>query len=105
MAHPAHYGISDWHARQVTDEEVGPLPAGRPTSAMPVTLTAGTPRAIRERNDRRDVPAYLEEAAQRQIERDFLDELIAEFDKAHGQAAPKAVATKRARLTGGAPTH
>ncbi|MDG9718523.1 hypothetical protein QC282_18245 [Streptomyces sp. DH24] len=47
--------------------------------------------------------AALEKAAQRQIERDNLDELIADFDKVHGPADPEAVAAKRARLTGGAP--
>lgn len=50
----------------------------------------------------RCVSAYLEKAAQRQIERDNLDELIADFDKVHGPADPEAVAAARARLTGGA---
>ncbi|WSI75130.1 hypothetical protein OG599_27655 [Streptomyces sp. NBC_01335] len=49
----------------------------------------------------RGVSAYLEKAAQRQIERDNLDELIADFDKTHGPADPEAVAAKRAKLTGG----
>ncbi|WP_374105371.1 hypothetical protein [Streptomyces sp. ISL-36] len=44
--------------------------------------------------------AYLEKAAQRQIERDTLDELIADFDKTNGPADPEAVASKRAKLTG-----
>ncbi|MFJ7237825.1 hypothetical protein ACIQWB_11870 [Streptomyces olivaceus] len=50
----------------------------------------------------RGVSAYLEKAAQRQIERDNLDELIADFDEVHGPADPEAVAAKRVRLTGGA---
>ncbi|MFI5679039.1 hypothetical protein [Streptomyces cellulosae] len=46
-------------------------------------------------------PAYLEKAAQRQIVRDHLDELIADLDKIHGPTDPEAVAAKRAKLTGG----
>ncbi|MGW2489426.1 hypothetical protein ACWCV9_19735 [Streptomyces sp. NPDC001606] len=45
---------------------------------------------------------YLEKAAQWQIERDSLHELIADFAKVHGPADPEAVAAKRARLAGGA---
>lgn len=66
---------------------------------------AGVPRlecctqAIRERVGKRGVSAYLEKAAQRKIERDNLDELIADFDKVHGPADPEAVAAKRATLT------
>jgi hypothetical protein len=77
------------------------LPGDGPTSGISVTLTAGTLQAIRERVGKRGVSAYLEKAAQRQIERDNLDELIADFDKVHGPADPEAVAAKRARLTGG----
>ncbi|WP_395364928.1 hypothetical protein ACHGLA_29865 [Streptomyces sp. YH02] len=71
-----------------------------PTSGISVSLTAGTLQAIRERVGKRGVSAYLEKAAQRQIERDNLDELIADFDKTHGPADPEAVAAKRAKLTG-----
>ncbi|MFC4466031.1 hypothetical protein ACFPH6_16110 [Streptomyces xiangluensis] len=78
------------------------LPGDGPSSGISVTLAAGTLRAIRERVGKRGVSAYLERAAQRQIERDNLDELIADFDKVHGLADPAAVAAKRARLTGGA---
>lgn len=76
-------------------------PGDGPTSGISVTLTVGTLQAIRERVGKRGVSAYLEKAAQRQIERDNLDELIADFDKVHGPADPEAVAAKRARLTGG----
>jgi hypothetical protein len=88
----------------VTDDDVDFLPGDGPTSGISVTLTAGTLQAIRERVGKRGVSAYLEKAAQRQIERDNLDELIADFDKVHGPADPQAVAAKRARLTGGAST-
>lgn len=85
----------------MTDNE-GTLPGEGPTRGISVTLAAGTLQAIRDRVGRRGVSAYLERAAQRQIERDNLDELLADFDKVHGPADPEAVATKRARLTGGA---
>ncbi|MFJ6212688.1 hypothetical protein ACIQGZ_05065 [Streptomyces sp. NPDC092296] len=75
------------------------LPGGGPTSGISVTLTAGTLQAIRERVGKRGVSAYLERAAQRQIERDNLDELISAMEEAHGPADPEAVAAKRARLT------
>jgi hypothetical protein len=80
-------------------------PGGGPSSGISVTLSAGTLRAIRERVGKRGVSAYLERAAQRQIERDNLDELIADFDKVHGPADPQAVAAKRAKLTGGTATN
>jgi hypothetical protein len=75
-------------------------PGDGPSSGISVTLSAGTVRAIRERVGKRGVSAYLESAAQRQIERDNLDELITEFDQVHGPADPKAVAAKRAKLNG-----
>jgi hypothetical protein len=75
-------------------------PGDGPSSGVSVTLTAGTLQAIRERVGKRGVSAYLERAAQRQIERDQLDELIAAFEEMHGPADPEAVAAKRARLTG-----
>ncbi|WP_372410161.1 hypothetical protein [Streptomyces luteireticuli] len=78
-------------------------PGDGPTSGVSITLTEGTLQAIRERVGRRGVSAYLERAAQRQIERDNLDELIASFDQAHGPADPEAVAAKRAKLMGRTP--
>ncbi|MEV4867673.1 hypothetical protein [Streptomyces syringium] len=77
------------------------VPGDGPSSGISVTLTAGTLQAIREKVGRRGVSAYLERAAQRQIERDNLDELIADFEKTHGPADPEAVAAKRAKLIGG----
>lgn len=62
-------------------------------------LTAGTVRAIRERAGTWGDPAYPSNAAQRRIERNNLAELIADFDKMHGPAAPESVAAKRSRLT------
>jgi hypothetical protein len=55
-------------------------------------VLASFQRGVRERVGKRGVSAYLEKAAQRQIERDNLDELIADFDKVHGPADPEAVA-------------
>lgn len=46
---------------------------------------------------------YLEKATQRQIERDYLGELIADFEKTNGPADPEAVAAKRVKLTAPAP--
>ncbi|MFH9732864.1 hypothetical protein [Streptomyces sp. NPDC017260] len=86
----------------MTDDDVDFPPGDGHTSGISLTLTAGTLRALRERVGKRGVSAYLEKAAQRQIERDHLDELIADFDKMHGPADPAAVTAKHARLTGGA---
>ncbi|WHM36008.1 hypothetical protein [Streptomyces sp. BPTC-684] len=88
----------------MADDDTDFPPGDGPSSGISVSLTAGTLRAIRERVGKRGVSAYLEKAAQRQIERDNLDELIADFDKANGPADPEAVAAKRARLTGTAPS-
>ncbi|MFJ8464254.1 hypothetical protein [Streptomyces swartbergensis] len=86
----------------MADDDTDFPPGDGPSSGISVSLTAGTLQAIRERVGKRGVSAYLEKAAQRQIERDNLDELIAEFDKTHGPADPEAVAAKRAKLTGSA---
>ncbi|MGW8795604.1 hypothetical protein ACWGN9_00630 [Streptomyces sp. NPDC055775] len=78
-------------------------PGDGPSSGISVSLTAGTLRAIRERVGKRGVSAYLEMAAQRQIERDNLDELLADFEKVNGPADPGAVADKRTKLTSSPP--
>lgn len=78
-------------------------PGVGPSSGISVSLTAGTLQAIRERVGKRGVSAYLEMAAQRQIERDGLDELLADFEAANGPADPGAVAAKRAKLTSNSP--
>ncbi|RZD89721.1 hypothetical protein [Streptomyces albidoflavus] len=85
----------------MADHETVFPPGNGPTSGISVSLTAGTLQAIRKRVGKRGLSAYLERAAQRQIERDNLDELIADFDKTNGSAAPEAVAAKRAKLAGG----
>ncbi|MFF9914698.1 hypothetical protein [Streptomyces sp. NPDC013457] len=84
----------------MADDDTDFPPGDGPTSGISVSLTAGTLQAIRERVGKRGVSAFLEKAAQRQIERDNLDDLIADFDKTHGPADPEAVAAKRAKLTG-----
>ncbi|GGK62872.1 hypothetical protein GCM10010094_24600 [Streptomyces flaveus] len=98
----SHYGILNAIVGFM-DEDTDFPPGDGPSSGISVTLTAGTLHAIRERVGKRGVSAYLEKAAQRQIERENLDELIAGFEEVHGPADPEAVAAKRARLTGGAP--
>ncbi|ATW47216.1 hypothetical protein [Streptomyces xantholiticus] len=85
----------------MADDDTDFPPGDGPSSGISVSLTAGTLQAIRERVGKRGVSAYLEKAAQRQIERDNLDELIVDFDKTHGPADPEGVAAKRAKLTGG----
>ncbi|MFG2672986.1 hypothetical protein [Streptomyces sp. NPDC048445] len=81
-------------------DESSDFPLGDgPSSGISVTLTAGTLHAIRERVGKRGVSAYLERAAQRQIERDGLDELLADFEKINGPADPRAVSDKRTKLT------
>ncbi|MFD4482525.1 hypothetical protein ACFWPU_41310 [Streptomyces sp. NPDC058471] len=87
----------------MADDDSDFFPGDGPSSGISVSLTAGTLQAIRERVGKRGVSAYLEKAAQRQIERDNLDELIADFDQANGPADPEAVAAKRAKLTGTTP--
>ncbi|MFD3506114.1 hypothetical protein [Nocardia sp. NPDC058666] len=79
------------------------VPGEGPADGISVTLTAGTLQAIRARVGKRGVSAYLERAAQRQIERDNLDELIADFERVNGPSDPDAVADKQSRL--GAGTH
>ncbi|MCX5386201.1 hypothetical protein [Streptomyces sp. NBC_00083] len=88
----------------MADEDTDFSPGDGPSSGISVSLSTGTLQAIRERVGKRGVSAYLERAAQRQIERDNLDELIADFDEANGPADPEAVAAKRAKLTGTAPS-
>ncbi|WP_406421416.1 hypothetical protein OH809_18275 [Streptomyces sp. NBC_00873] len=78
-------------------------PGDGPSSGISVSLTAGTLHAIRERVGKRGVSAYLEMAAQRQIERDNLDELLADFEKVNGPTDPGTVSDKRAKLTRGTP--
>ncbi|MBF6352321.1 MULTISPECIES: hypothetical protein [Nocardia] len=75
-------------------------PGAGPSSGISVSLTAATLQTIRERAGKRGVSAYLEQAAQRQIERDNLDELIEAFEERNGPADAAAVAAKRAELTG-----
>ncbi|MEU3725541.1 hypothetical protein [Streptomyces sp. NPDC031705] len=88
----------------MAEDEIEFPPGDGPSSGISVSLTAGTLQAIRDRVGKRGVSAYLEKAAQRQIERDNLEELIADFEVVNGPADPEAVAAKRARLTGGAST-
>jgi hypothetical protein len=84
----------------MADDDTGFSPGDGPSSGISASLTSGTLRAIRERVGERSVSAYLEKAAQRQIERDHLDELITDFESVNGPADPEAVTAKRARLTG-----
>lgn len=79
-------------------EDTELIPGDGPSSGISITLTAGTLEAIRRKVGKRGVSAYLEQVAQRQIERDNLDELIGAFEGVHGPADPGEVAAARARL-------
>ncbi|WP_331447520.1 hypothetical protein [Streptomyces xanthochromogenes] len=68
-------------------------------SGISVSLTDGTLPAIQGRVDERGISAQLGEAAQHQIERDNLDELLADFESVNGPADPAAVAIKQTLLT------
>ncbi|MCX4547655.1 hypothetical protein [Streptomyces sp. NBC_01500] len=80
------------------------FPGCGPASRIAISLTVGTLQAIRGRVGKRGVSAYLERAAQRQVERDSLNDLNAEFDQANGPADPEVVAVNRAKLTWNAPS-
>ncbi|WP_067668536.1 hypothetical protein [Nocardia miyunensis] len=84
----------------MADSEEYPLGTG-PSNGISVTLSAGTLQAIRDRVGKRGVSAYLEMAAQRQIERDNLAELLADFEAVNGVADSEAVAEKISKLTRG----
>ncbi|MGW4235010.1 hypothetical protein ACWEF9_38090 [Streptomyces sp. NPDC004980] len=71
------------------------FPGGGPASRIAVSPTVRTLQAFVV--GERGVSAYLERAAQRQIGRDSLNDLIAEFDQADGPADPEVVAVKRAK--------
>ncbi|MBM7440495.1 hypothetical protein [Streptomyces sp. HB132] len=85
----------------MADDDTGYPDGDGSSCGVSSALTAGTLRAIRERVDKRGVSASLDKAAQWQIERDYLDELVADFDEPNGPADPETVAAKRAKLTGG----
>ena len=80
------------------------FPGDGPTSRLSVSLTAGTMQAIRCRVGKCGVSAYLERAAQCQIERDNLGDLIADFDQLNGPADNEDAAVRRVKLTGNAPS-
>lgn len=79
-------------------DDVSFTPGEGPTSGISVTLSKGTLEAIRARVGKRGVSAYLEAAAQRQIEQDNLAELVAEYERTNGPLDPAAVAEKVAIL-------
>lgn len=85
--------VAVWHrrcrTRVMADDDTDFTPGDGPSSGTSVSLTAGTLQAIRERVGKRGVSAYLEKAAQRQIERDNLDSLIVDFAQANGPADPE----------------
>jgi hypothetical protein len=82
-------------------EETASQPGEGPTANVSVSLHAESIAAVRARVGKRGFSAYVEAAVQRQIERDYLRELIASMEEANGPADPAAVEAKRALLRGG----
>ncbi|MFD4226237.1 hypothetical protein [Streptomyces sp. NPDC058545] len=80
------------------------FPSGNGLSSdISVSLTARTLHAICKRVGKHGVSAYLEMAARRQLERDNLDELLADFEGVAGSADPSTVADKRAKVASSPP--
>lgn len=68
------------------------------TRVTSVSLRAETLEAIRARAGRQGVSAYIEEAVQRQLQREAIDEFIAAAEAEHGPVDPADVAARAERL-------
>ncbi|WP_163541733.1 CopG family transcriptional regulator [Occultella kanbiaonis] len=64
-----------------------------------ITLPAGTSEAVRSRAGARGFSAYIAQAVARQLERDALDDLLAEMEAEHGPVDETEVAAILNRLT------
>ncbi|HWC24636.1 MAG TPA: CopG family transcriptional regulator [Flexivirga sp.] len=64
-----------------------------------VTMPAETSQAVRSRVGARGFSAYVAEAVARQLERDALDDLLAEMTAQHGPVDEAEVAAIMDRLT------
>ncbi|WP_129840883.1 hypothetical protein [Streptomyces sp. RFCAC02] len=71
--------------------------AGR-TRITSISLRTETLEAIRERAGKQGVSAYVEEAVQRQLQREAIDEYIATAEAEHGPLDPAEVAEKIERI-------
>lgn len=75
-------------------------PGDGPTLSVSVSFHAGTIDAVRDRVGKRGVSAYVENAVQRQIERDALDALIRDHEERHGAITEEEIAAAEAELYG-----
>ncbi|MFF7156837.1 hypothetical protein [Streptomyces sp. NPDC008139] len=75
-------------------------PGDGPTQSVSVSFHAGTIDAVRDRVGKRGVSAYVENAVQRQIERDALDMLIRDHEERHGTITEEEIAAAEAELYG-----
>ncbi|MBD0738517.1 hypothetical protein [Streptomyces sp. CBMA29] len=75
-------------------------PGDGPTQSVSVSFHAGTIDAVRDRVGKRGVSAYVENAVQRQIERDALDAVIRDHETRHGKITDEEIAAAEAELYG-----
>lgn len=67
---------------------------------MSVSVHEGTIEAVRARVGKRGVSPYIEAAIQRQIERDNLAELIADYESRHGQITEEELRVAEEKMFG-----
>ena len=68
------------------------------TRVTSVSLRAETLEAIRARAGKQGVSSYIEEAVQRQLQREAIDEFVAAAEAEHGPVDPVEVAVRVERL-------
>lgn len=68
------------------------------TRVTSVSLRAETLDAIRARAGKQGVSSYIEEAVQRQLQREAVDDYIAEYEAEHGPVDQTEVATRAERI-------
>lgn len=101
-------GLVDLHAiasdrsfvriRGVKETSFGP--GEGPTTSVSVSVHEGTISAVRARVGKRGVSPYIEAAIQRQIERDNLAELVADYEARHGVITEAEVRAAEEKLLG-----
>src|SRR4051794_28601646 len=76
------------------------MAASRPgkTRVTSVSLRAETLEAIRSRAGKQGVSSYIEEAVQRQLQREAVDEYIAEYEAENGPVDQAEVAARAGRI-------
>jgi hypothetical protein len=76
------------------------MAASRPgnTRVTSVSLRSETLDAIRARAGKQGVSSYIEEAVQRQLQREAIDDYIAEYETEHGPVDQAEVAARAERI-------